>query len=79
MSDRRHCAWHSGVFAAKNPVELSRKPTGTPGFVARQRGPTDGDEAHVRYDALQDCEGLIALTGGADGAVDQGATFYFTV
>ncbi len=33
--------------------------------------PTDGDDAHVRYEALQHCEGLIALTGGSDGAVDR--------
>ena len=33
--------------------------------------PTDGDEAHVRYSALGDTDGLIALTGGASGALDR--------
>ena len=33
--------------------------------------PTDGDEAHVRLDALGDLGGLIALTGGASGALDR--------
>jgi DNA polymerase-3 subunit alpha len=33
--------------------------------------PQDGDEAHVRYDALGDVDGLIALTGGASGAIDR--------
>ena len=33
--------------------------------------PLDGDEAHVRYDALADAAGLIALTGGAAGALDR--------
>jgi DNA polymerase-3 subunit alpha len=33
--------------------------------------PTDGDEAHVRIDALGDLSGLLALTGGANGALDR--------
>jgi DNA polymerase III subunit alpha len=32
--------------------------------------PKDGDEPHVKFDALSDCEGLIALTGGPAGAID---------
>ena len=33
--------------------------------------PKDGDEPHVKFDALSDCEGLIALTGGPAGAIDR--------
>jgi DNA polymerase-3 subunit alpha len=33
--------------------------------------PDPGDEAHVRLDALDETAGLIALTGGASGAVDR--------
>src|SRR5580658_771140 len=33
--------------------------------------PKDGDEPHVKFDALCDCEGLIALTGGPAGAIDR--------
>jgi DNA polymerase III subunit alpha len=33
--------------------------------------PKDGDEPHVPFDALNDCEGLIALTGGPAGAIDR--------
>ena len=33
--------------------------------------PTDGDSAHVRYEALGDADGLMALTGGPAGAIDQ--------
>jgi len=33
--------------------------------------PTDGEEAHVRCDGLGDIAGLIALTGGASGALDR--------
>src|ERR1700678_1315073 len=33
--------------------------------------PKDGDEPHVTFDALSDCEGLIALTGGPAGAIDR--------
>ena len=33
--------------------------------------PKDGDEPHVTFDALGDCEGLIALTGGPEGAIDR--------
>ena len=33
--------------------------------------PTDGDEAHVRYETLDDLEGLIALTGGPNGPLDR--------
>ncbi len=33
--------------------------------------PTDGDDAHVRYEALGEAEGLIALTGGPAGAIDR--------
>src|SRR5271167_1465888 len=33
--------------------------------------PKDGDEPHVKFGALSDCEGLIALTGGPAGAIDR--------
>ena len=33
--------------------------------------PGDGEEAHVRCDGLDDIAGLIALTGGASGAIDR--------
>jgi DNA polymerase-3 subunit alpha len=33
--------------------------------------PQDGDEAHVRWEALGEVDGLIALTGGAAGAIDK--------
>ena len=33
--------------------------------------PGDGDEAHVRYDALDESQGLIALSGGTSGAIDR--------
>jgi DNA polymerase-3 subunit alpha len=33
--------------------------------------PPDGDEPHVPFDALGDCEGLIALTGGPSGPIDR--------
>ena len=33
--------------------------------------PTDGDDAHVAFDALADTEGLIALTGGPAGPIDR--------
>jgi DNA polymerase-3 subunit alpha len=33
--------------------------------------PMDGDEAHLPFDALDDLQGLIALTGGASGAIDR--------
>ena len=34
--------------------------------------PTDGDEAHVPFTALEDAQGLIALTGGPSGPIDRG-------
>ncbi|MGA2792372.1 MAG: DNA polymerase III subunit alpha [Roseiarcus sp.] len=37
-------------------------------------GPTDGDEPHVRLDALGEADGLIALTGGPAGPVDRALT-----
>ena len=33
--------------------------------------PTDGDEPHIPFPALQGCEGLIALTGGPAGPIDR--------
>ncbi|MGO8835468.1 MAG: DNA polymerase III subunit alpha, partial [Roseiarcus sp.] len=33
--------------------------------------PTDGDEPHVRLDALGEADGLIALTGGPAGPIDR--------
>jgi DNA polymerase-3 subunit alpha len=33
--------------------------------------PKDGDEPHVGFSALGDCEGLIALTGGPAGPIDR--------
>ena len=33
--------------------------------------PGDGEEPHVPFDLFGDCEGLIALTGGAAGPLDQ--------
>jgi DNA polymerase III subunit alpha len=33
--------------------------------------PTDGDEPHIPFDALIDCDGLIALTGGPGGPIDR--------
>ncbi len=33
--------------------------------------PTDGDEAHLRFDALDEADGLIALTGGPAGPIDR--------
>ena len=33
--------------------------------------PKDGDEPHVGFSALDDCEGLIALTGGPAGPLDR--------
>ncbi len=33
--------------------------------------PTDGDEAHVPFAALEDAQGLIALTGGPGGPIDR--------
>ena len=33
--------------------------------------PTDGDEPHIPFAALQGCEGLIALTGGPAGPIDR--------
>ena len=33
--------------------------------------PTDGDEAHVPFTALEDAQGLIALTGGPGGPIDR--------
>ena len=33
--------------------------------------PQAGDDAHVGLAALSQCEGLIALTGGAEGAIDR--------
>jgi DNA polymerase-3 subunit alpha len=33
--------------------------------------PDPGEEAHLHYDALGDTDGLIALTGGAAGAIDR--------
>ena len=33
--------------------------------------PTDGDDAHIRYDALGEVDDLIALTGGPSGALDR--------
>jgi DNA polymerase-3 subunit alpha len=33
--------------------------------------PKDGDEPHVKFDALSDCDGLIALTGGPAGAINR--------
>jgi DNA polymerase-3 subunit alpha len=34
-------------------------------------GPTDGNEPHVRLDALGEADGLIALTGGPAGPIDR--------
>ena len=34
--------------------------------------PTDGDEAHIPFAALEGAEGLIALTGGPAGPIDRG-------
>ncbi len=33
--------------------------------------PIDGDDPHVAFEALEHAEGLIALTGGPDGAIDR--------
>ena len=33
--------------------------------------PTDGDDAHVPFTALEDAQGLIALTGGPGGPIDR--------
>ncbi len=33
--------------------------------------PKDGDEPHISFAALADCEGLIALTGGPAGPIDR--------
>ena len=34
--------------------------------------PTDGDEAHIPFAALEGAQGLIALTGGPAGPIDRG-------
>ena len=65
-----------GVKLARAPIVLIAKDE--QGYASLMRlvsrvwlDPTDGEEAHVRYDALADVEGLIALTGGPNGPVDR--------
>ena len=62
--------------AARAPVVLLAKDE--PGYRNLMRlasrawlDPTDGDDPHVRFDALGESDGLIALTGGPAGPIDR--------